>query len=118
MGRGSSSGPSPPTAGPTGRGTSGGSSAKCAVSRWAIGHVNAHDREPCVFYFHPWELDAQQPRVAGIGAKTRFRHYINIPRMERRLRALCADFSWDRVDRVFALPDAAAGAPARELATA
>ena len=36
------------------------------------------DRQPAMFYFHPWELDPEQPRVAGVGAKTRFRHYLNL----------------------------------------
>ena len=49
----------------------------------------------------PWELDPGQPRVAGIGAKTRFRHYVNLRRMAARLTRLLRDFRWDRVDRVF-----------------
>ena len=54
-----------------------------------------------MFYFHPWELDPEQPRVPGISAKTRFRHYINLKHTERRLRRLLVDFKWNRVDRVF-----------------
>jgi polysaccharide deacetylase family protein (PEP-CTERM system associated) len=72
-----------------------------ALSRWMIGTVNRGDREPAIFYFHPWEIDAGQPRVAGIDAKTRFRHYVNIPRMEGRLRQLLADFRWGRMDQIF-----------------
>jgi polysaccharide deacetylase family protein (PEP-CTERM system associated) len=71
------------------------------LSRWMIGTVNRDDRESAVFYFHPWEIDAGQPRVAGIDAKTRFRHYVNIPRMEGRLRQLLADFRWGRMDHIF-----------------
>ncbi len=80
-----------------------------ALSRWMLRKVNAEDREPAVFYFHPWEIDPGQPRIAGIDAKTRFRHYVNIPRMEGRLRQLLADFRWGRMDHVF-LPRAAAQA--------
>ena len=72
-----------------------------ALSRWMIGRVNRQDREAAVFYFHPWELDTGQPRIPGIGAKTRFRHYVNIPRMERRLAALLRDFRWGRMDDIF-----------------
>ena len=54
-----------------------------------------------MFYFHPWELDPGQPRVAGIDAKARFRHYVNLHRTEPRLRRLVQDFQWDRADRVF-----------------
>jgi hypothetical protein len=63
--------------------------------------VNASDREAAIFYFHPWELDVDQPRIAGISAKTRFRHYVNIGRMEARLKQLFGDFAWDRMDRIF-----------------
>ncbi|MDZ7592164.1 MAG: XrtA system polysaccharide deacetylase [Rubrivivax sp.] len=72
-----------------------------ALSRWMIGRVNRQDREAAVFYFHPWEIDTGQPRIPGIGAKTRFRHYVNIPRMERRLGALLRDFRWGRMDDIF-----------------
>lgn len=72
-----------------------------AMSRWMIRRVNADDRASAIFYFHPWEIDPGQPRIAGIDAKTRFRHYVNIPRMESRLRTLLADFRWGRMDRIF-----------------
>jgi polysaccharide deacetylase family protein (PEP-CTERM system associated) len=71
------------------------------VSRWSIGRVNGIDGQPAMFYFHPWELDAEQPRVKGPGAQARFRHYVNLKRMEPKLRRLLADFRWGRVDQVF-----------------
>lgn len=71
------------------------------LSRWLIRRVNQQDREAAVFYFHPWEIDPGQPRVDGIDPKTRFRHYVNIPRMERRLRSLLGDFRWGRMDEIF-----------------
>jgi polysaccharide deacetylase family protein (PEP-CTERM system associated) len=75
-----------------------------SMSRWMLNRVNARDRAPCMFYFHPWELDAGQPRQTGLSARTRFRHYVNLQRMPGRLRKLLNDFEWDRVDRVF-LPE-------------
>jgi len=72
-----------------------------ALSRWSIRRINAVDRMPAMFYFHPWEVDPEQPRVDGISAKARFRHYVNLGRMEARLAALLADFRWGRVDQVF-----------------
>jgi polysaccharide deacetylase family protein (PEP-CTERM system associated) len=72
-----------------------------ALSRWMIGRVNANDRAPAIFYFHPWEIDHGQPRVAGIDLKTRFRHYVNIGRTEQRLAALLRDFRWGRMDDIF-----------------
>ena len=71
------------------------------VSRWSIRRINKVDRKPALFYFHPWELDPEQPRVKGIGRKTRFRHYVNLRRMQPKLRGLLGDFQWDRIDRVF-----------------
>ena len=72
-----------------------------ALSRWSIRRVNIVDRMPAMFYFHPWEVDPEQPRVDGVGAKARFRHYVNLQRMEGRLRKLLGDFRWGRVDQVF-----------------
>jgi polysaccharide deacetylase family protein (PEP-CTERM system associated) len=72
-----------------------------AVSRWAMRRVNSVDRQPCIFYFHPWEIDPAQPRIPGIGRKARFRHYLNLARTERRLRRLLSDFRWSTLDRVF-----------------
>jgi polysaccharide deacetylase family protein (PEP-CTERM system associated) len=71
------------------------------VSRWSLRRVNAVDGRPAMFYFHPWELDPEQPRVAGPGAKARFRHYLNLEHTAPRLRRLVTDFRWDRADRVF-----------------
>ena len=72
-----------------------------ALSRQLIAHVIRRDGQSAVFYFHPWEIDAGQPRVAGISAKTRFRHYVNIHRMESRLTCLLKDFRWGRMDSIF-----------------
>ena len=72
-----------------------------AVSKWLIHHVNATDRQPAIFYFHPWELDPEQPRQQGVGLKTQFRHYVNLSRTEARLNDLIVDFKWGRMDEIF-----------------
>lgn len=72
-----------------------------AASRWMLRHVNSNDGESGVFYFHPWEIDVEQPRIEGISRKTRFRHYLNIDRMEGRLNQLLHDFKWGRMDAIF-----------------
>lgn len=69
--------------------------------RAALRRVNARDGQPAVFYCHPWEIDAQQPRIAGLSLRSRFRHYTNLDRMERRLERLLTDFRWGRMDEVF-----------------
>lgn len=75
-----------------------------ALSRSLIRSVNRADRQAAVFYFHPWELDPEQPRVPGTSLKTRFRHYVNLHRTEPRLRKLLGDFKWGRIDRIFLEP--------------
>jgi polysaccharide deacetylase family protein (PEP-CTERM system associated) len=73
-----------------------------SMSRWALRRVNRIDQRPAIFYLHPWEIDPQQPRIAGTSAKTRFRHYVNLSRTESRLSRLLRDFQWGRIDEVFA----------------
>jgi polysaccharide deacetylase family protein (PEP-CTERM system associated) len=72
-----------------------------ALSRWMMNKVNPGHPQPAPLYIHPGELDPDQPRPEGIGAKSRFRHYVNIGRMESRIEALARDFAWDRMDRIF-----------------
>ncbi len=83
-----------------------------ALSRWLLNRVNGSDQQSAIFYFHPWEIDVDQPRVAGINAKTRFRHYVNIGRMEGRLQQLISDFKWGRMDQIFLNPSSVAPAAA------
>lgn len=73
-----------------------------ALSRWQMRHINRSDQAPCIFYFHPWEVDPEQPRQHGISAKTRFRHYVGLNRMQTRLRQLLQDFHWAAMADVFA----------------
>ena len=72
-----------------------------ALSRWMLARVNRAEHRPAVFYFHPWEIDPGQPRVAGVPAAARWRHGVNIGRMEARLERLLGDFRWGRMDRIF-----------------
>jgi polysaccharide deacetylase family protein (PEP-CTERM system associated) len=72
-----------------------------AWSRWMLRRVNSLDQQAAVFYLHPWEIDPDQPRIAGVGPKSRFRHYINIEKTEARLGRLLDDFRWGRMDQVF-----------------
>lgn len=72
-----------------------------ALSRWALRRVNGHDGQNGMFYFHPWEIDPEQPRQQNIPLRTRVRHYLNLEHMESRLRRLLRDFSWGRMDDIF-----------------
>lgn len=70
-------------------------------SRWALARVNEVDGQAGIFYFHPWEIDPQQPRPQGLGIRTRFRHYLNLNRTYARLEQLLTDFRWGRMDEIF-----------------
>lgn len=72
-----------------------------AYTKWAIRRFNRSVNAPFMFYFHPWEVDPDQPRVRGLSAKSRLRHYINLSKTEPRLTELLQAFSWGRVDEVY-----------------
>jgi len=76
-----------------------------SMSKWIYKRVNTIDNQAGIFYFHPWEIDPDQPRQKGIPVKTRFRHYFNLTRTEDRLKRLLSDFSWDRMDNIFLAND-------------
>lgn len=76
-----------------------------AFSRWAMRQVNENEKQAGIFYFHPWEIDPDQPRQAGLPLKTRFRHYLNLNRMHGRLEKLLDDFEWGRMDEIFLKED-------------
>ncbi|MGB7405842.1 MAG: XrtA system polysaccharide deacetylase [Pacificimonas sp.] len=78
-------------------------------SSWAIDRVNREDGEAVVFYFHPWEIDPDQPRIEGASLKSRVRHYTNLDVMQAKLERVLSRFRWGRMDDVF-LPSARAQA--------
>ena len=69
-----------------------------AFSRWAIRQVNRTDGRPAVFYFHPWEIDPDQPRVPNAPLKSRLRHYTKLDGMADKLKQLVHEFAWGRMD--------------------
>ena len=73
-----------------------------AFSRWAIRQVNDDERRPAIIYFHPWEIDPGQPRVANAPIKSKLRHYTKLDVMAEKLKRLPKDFQWERLDAVVA----------------
>ncbi|HTU10927.1 MAG TPA: XrtA system polysaccharide deacetylase [Allosphingosinicella sp.] len=71
-------------------------------SSWAIRRVNRDEERPAVFYFHPWEVDPDQPRVQDAPARSKVRHYTNLDVMEAKLLKLLRDHQWGRTDEVAA----------------
>lgn len=59
------------------------------------------EKQPYSFYFHPWEIDAEQPRLTEAPLKSRFRHYINLSRTEAKLEKLLIDFNWSTMKDVY-----------------
>jgi len=77
-----------------------------AFSSWAVRRVNRAEGRPAVFYFHPWEIDPGQPRLAGAPLRSRLRHYVNLSAMQPKLVKLLKDHRWGRTDEVAAAEQA------------
>ena len=71
------------------------------LSAQSIRLLAKHENRPCIFYFHPWEIDAGQPHIAGVSLKSRLRHYTNIGKMPARLEQLLAQFRWKPLDQIY-----------------
>jgi polysaccharide deacetylase family protein (PEP-CTERM system associated) len=71
-------------------------------SDWAVSRTNGREGRPAVFYFHPWEIDPDQPRVAGAPLRSRLRHYSRLSSMRPRLLKLLKSHRWGRTDEVVA----------------
>ena len=70
-----------------------------ALTDYAVRQV-AGQRQPAVFYFHPWEIDPGQPRVANAPARSKLRHYSRLGAMAGKLRGLLTRHDWGRMDAV------------------
>ncbi|WP_218310121.1 XrtA system polysaccharide deacetylase [Alteromonas antoniana] len=71
------------------------------LSRKRITRFMAEESAPYSFYFHPWEIDANQPRFDNAPWKSKFRHYVNLSRMEGKLVALLKDFRWGTMQQAY-----------------
>lgn len=72
-----------------------------SITAGAVRESNRVDR-PAMFYFHPWEIDPGQPRVANAPFKSKLRHYSRLGAMEGKLRTLIRGHQWGRVDAIVA----------------
>lgn len=71
-----------------------------AFTRWGLRRINSEERQPFIFYLHPWEFDSEQPRISGAGWKNRFRHYLNLHKTEERFKQLLQDFAFAPVVQI------------------
>jgi len=74
-----------------------------AITDHAVVRANRDEHRPAVFYFHPWEVDPDQPRIARAPLKSRLRHYSRLGAMAGKLRRLVGRHDWGRVDAVVAI---------------
>lgn len=73
-----------------------------ALTSRAIRNVNAREGHSAIFYFHPWEIDPDQPRVTNAPLRSKLRHYTRLGAMAGKLRRLIASHRWGRIDAVVA----------------
>lgn len=74
-----------------------------------IRRINDREQQPACIYFHPWEIDPDQPRLAS-GRLSRLRTYSGISGMEKKLRKLIGEFQFSTLGSVYANRYAAAAA--------
>ncbi len=65
-------------------------------NKWSIKRLNRRGK-PAVIYFHPWELDPDQPRL-DINLLARTRHYFNLDIMETKIRKLLKSFRFQSIE--------------------
>jgi polysaccharide deacetylase family protein (PEP-CTERM system associated) len=71
------------------------------MTKKLISRYLKQEKQPYSFYFHPWEIDANQPRLNDAPLKSRFRHYVNLSKTESKLEKLLSDFSWSTMKDVY-----------------
>ncbi len=71
-----------------------------SMTHLALLYLNRLEGQPAIVYFHPWEIDPDQPRIDA-SRTSRFRHYTNLGGMERKLRKLLANFSFAPIREVY-----------------
>jgi polysaccharide deacetylase family protein (PEP-CTERM system associated) len=62
-------------------------------TRWGLRYINEREARAICVYLHPWELDADQPRMQG-SLTSRLRHYMGLRGAEQKLRRLLNDFEF------------------------
>ncbi len=70
-------------------------------SRWAINNYIANTSTPYCFYFHPWEIDLDQPRFTHAPLKSRIRHYTNLNKMLPRIDRLLQCYEWGAMRDIY-----------------
>ncbi|WP_442955410.1 XrtA system polysaccharide deacetylase [Parasphingorhabdus sp.] len=74
-----------------------------ALYNLAIRKMHKDDGQGAIFYFHPWEIDPEQPRVGNAPLKSKLRHYTKLNVMRAKLVRVGNDYAWGRMDELAAL---------------
>ena len=74
-----------------------------ALSRSLLRRAEASLDGPVIFYFHPWEIDPDQPRIKRAPLKSKIRHYLNLDKMRGKLSKILTAFEWNRIDDALAI---------------
>jgi polysaccharide deacetylase family protein (PEP-CTERM system associated) len=67
--------------------------------------INNTEKQPACIYFHPWELDTEQPRLAR-GVVARLRTYSGLKSVSGKLERLVGDFRFSTVGEVYPFAEA------------
>jgi polysaccharide deacetylase family protein (PEP-CTERM system associated) len=71
------------------------------LTKFLVSSYLKKEKQPYSFYFHPWEIDSEQPRLTHAPLKSRFRHYVNLDKNYGKLERLLVDFSWGTMRDVY-----------------
>ena len=74
------------------------------LTKYLVSSYLKKEKQPYSFYFHPWEIDTEQPRLSHAPLKSRFRHYVNLDKTYGKLQRLLKDFSWSTMKDVYNIP--------------
>jgi polysaccharide deacetylase family protein (PEP-CTERM system associated) len=71
------------------------------LSKKRIQEFMSSESAPYSFYFHPWEIDAEQPKIKNAPVKSKVRHYINLSKMESKVTKLLDDYHWGTMAQAY-----------------
>lgn len=70
-----------------------------ALTRWAIQKLN-QEHLPAIVYFHPWEIDPQQPSPRGVSLWRLWRHRTGLESFASKLEKLLCDFDFGPMSKL------------------
>lgn len=70
-----------------------------SMIRKAVNHINVKEKQPAAIYFHPWEIDPDQPRIQAC-RRSRFRHYLNLEKTSGKIEYLLKNLKFKSMSEV------------------